>query len=177
MNILKRIVIFSSGVAVGVIATYKYFEVKSEKRINDEVQEIRDYYKESHKSENESEMRDEDIIKEEVEDYKEAVRDYTSYTISRPVKKKEEKELLPYIIEPDSFGEEEDYEQIYLTWYAGDNHLADDMDELIDDVDGTVGINNIKEIGKYEDDILHIKNDKLKCYYEICKSLDSYHDL
>lgn len=173
MSAIKNIIIFSSGVAVGVIATYKYFEVKSEKRINDEVQEIRDYYKESETHD----TRYRDRIKEEVEIYKEAVRDYTSYTTSKPVKKKEEKELLPYIIEPDSFGEEEDYEQIYLTWYAGDNHLADDMDELIDDIDGTVGIDNLKEIGKYEDDILHIKNDKLKCYYEICKSLDSYHDL
>lgn len=174
MSAIKNIIIFSSGVVVGVLATYKYFEVKSEKRINDEVQEIRDYYKESETHD----TRYRDRIKEEVdEDYKEAVRDYTSYATSKPVKKKEEKELLPYIIEPDSFGEEEDYEQIYLTWYAGDNHLADDMDELIDDIDGTVGIDNLKEIGKYEDDILHIRNDELKCYYEICKSLDKYHDL
>ena len=43
-----------------------------------------------------------------------------------------------YVISPEQFGENEDYDQISLTYYA-DQVLADENDEMIEDVEEMVG--------------------------------------
>ena len=51
------------------------------------------------------------------------------------------------------------------------------MDELVEDIEGTVGVENLKQIGKYEEDALHVRNDELKTDFEILRVLDKYYDL
>ena len=63
-----------------------------------------------------------------------------------------------------------------MTLYS-DGKLADDMDELVEDIEGTVGVENLKQIGKYEEDALHVRNDELKTDFEILRVLDKYYDL
>lgn len=70
------------------------------------------------------------------------------------------------VIEPEDFGEDEDYDQVSLTLYE-DGVLADEDDVVIENVSDIVGPGNLKQMGKYEDDALHIKNEQRKCYYEI----------
>lgn len=80
----------------------------------------------------------------------------------------------PYIIEPSDFGSIEDYGQQTLIYYT-DGYLADaDTDELLDDAEEKVGWENLDEIGKYEEDALHICNDEYECYYEILRSDKKY---
>lgn len=70
------------------------------------------------------------------------------------------------IIEPDDYGDDEEYDQISLTLYA-DGILADEDDRVINDVEGLIGEGTLASIGKYEDDAIHVKNEGTKCYYEI----------
>lgn len=77
------------------------------------------------------------------------------------------------VIEPEEYGEDEDYDQIELTMYA-DGVIADEDNEIIEDVKGIVGVGNIKRMGEYEEDALHIKNDPRKCYYEILRDARKY---
>ena len=79
------------------------------------------------------------------------------------------------VIEPEDYGEDEDYDQVSLTLYA-DHVLADEDDEIVTDIRGVVGAGNLKRMGEYEEDALHIKNEPRKCYYEILRDNRKYED-
>ena len=72
----------------------------------------------------------------------------------------------PYVISPDQFGEFADYETVSLWWYA-DHILADDNYDIIEDVDNVVGEGSLTRFGEYDDDAVHVRNERLKLDYEI----------
>lgn len=82
----------------------------------------------------------------------------------------------PYVIAPEEFGEYDDYEEISLRYYA-DGILTDDQDELVEDVEETVGFDSLNKFGLYEDDSVHVRNDRLKADYEILRSTSRYSDV
>ena len=82
----------------------------------------------------------------------------------------------PYVISPEEFGEFEEYEKISLTYYA-DKVLADENDEEVDDVDEIVGEESLNHFGEYEDDSVFVRNDRLKCDYEILLDQRNYSDV
>lgn len=74
--------------------------------------------------------------------------------------------LTPYVIMPEEFGTEEDYELINLTYYA-DDVLTDDWDNPIEDIEDMVGLESLKHIGEYAEDVVHVRNEKYKTDFEI----------
>lgn len=80
-----------------------------------------------------------------------------------------------YVIDPNEFGEFEDYGRIFLTYYA-DYVLADSDDEILDDEDikNSIGEDFAEHFGEYEDDSVHIRNDRLKCDYEILADVRTF---
>lgn len=78
-----------------------------------------------------------------------------------------------HIIEPDEFGEEEDYEVESLTYYK-DKIVADDFDNIIEDVDSVIGRESLNHFGEFEDDCVYVRNDNTKTYYEILWDNDNY---
>ena len=101
---------------------------------------------------------------------------YTDYSRSMEEKKREAFVEKPYIILPEEFGEFEEYEKISLTYYA-DQVLADENDEEVDDVDEIVGKDSLTHFGEYEDDSVFVRNDRLKCDYEILLDQRNYSDV
>lgn len=83
---------------------------------------------------------------------------------------------IPYVISPDEFGQDESYETISLTYYA-DGVLADDDDEMVEDVENLVGFDSLNHFGEYEDDSVFVRNDRLKCDYEILLDHRKYTDV
>lgn len=82
----------------------------------------------------------------------------------------------PYVIPPEDFGDDEEYERITLTYYA-DNILADDNDERIVDIESLVGYEALESFGEYEDDAVHVINDRLRSYFEILKDERTYDEV
>ena len=80
--------------------------------------------------------------------------------------KNQSEDSAPHIITPEEFGENEEYDTISLTLYS-DGILADDADKPIDDVDEVIGKGSLEHFGEYEDDSIFVRNDKLKCDYEV----------
>lgn len=100
---------------------------------------------------------------------------YTNYSAhSEKNNKNEEEEIVekPHVISPDEYGDC-DYTLISLTYYS-DGVLADDDDEIVEDIDKTVGADFADHFGDYEMDSVHIRNDRRRCDYEICKDNRSY---
>ena len=100
--------------------------------------------------------------------------DYAKHQEVKTVKKVKEEHIPEeekpdmYSIDPQEFGEFEDYGRIFLTYYS-DGVLADENDEIMDDedIDISVGSDFADHFGEYEEDSVHIRNDRLKCDYEI----------
>ncbi len=72
----------------------------------------------------------------------------------------------PYVILPEEFGTEEDYELIDLTYFS-DGVLTDDWDNPIEDVEDMVGLESLDHIGEYAEDTIHVRNEKYKADFEI----------
>ena len=70
----------------------------------------------------------------------------------------------------------EEHEQISLTYYA-DGVLADENDEVIEDVEDAVGIDSLNHFGEYEDDSVFVRNDARKCDYEILLDQRTYSEV
>lgn len=103
---------------------------------------------------------------------------YTEHSKKNTEEKKEEPMLdTPYVISPDEFGTSDNYTQISLVYYDGDEVLADEEDDVVEDIAGTVGEDFAEHFGEYEDDSVFIRNDRLRCDYEICKDNRSYADV
>lgn len=103
---------------------------------------------------------------------------YTEHSKKNTEEKKEEPMLdTPYVISPDEFGATDNYAQISLVYYDGDEVLADEEDEIVEDIAGTVGEDFAEHFGEYEDDSVFVRNDRLRCDYEICKDNRSFADV
>jgi hypothetical protein len=84
--------------------------------------------------------------------------------------------VKPYIIHQDEFTiNETDFPQATLTYYT-DDVLTEEDDTVIDNVEQTVGLNNLKRFGHGTDDmnVLYVRNPKTEVEYEICRSPGSY---
>lgn len=100
---------------------------------------------------------------------------YTNYSAHSEKNNKNEEENAvekPHVISPDEYGDC-DYTLISLTYYS-DGVLADDDDEIVEDIDNNVGADFAEHFGDYEMDSVHIRNDRRRCDYEICKDNRSY---
>lgn len=83
---------------------------------------------------------------------------------------------LPYAISDDDFNEDEEFEQITITWFDGDGVLVDELEQLIDDPEGLVGLSNMDRFGYLSNDknIVYIRNTDKKIDFEVVKSEGNY---
>lgn len=82
---------------------------------------------------------------------------------------------IPYLISGVEYGNF-DYEEITLTYYS-DDKLADDHDDLLDDVESIVGTQWRDEFKKPGVTVVYVRNDARKCDYEIALDYRSYNDI
>lgn len=187
---VKNVLIFAAGSVVGSAVTWKLLKNKYEQIAKDEIEFQLERFSKS-KKELKEELQDandiissyEKVEKAQVEEYRKTVAergytDYSSYSNSKTQKaeEKESSEDRPYVIKPEDLGENDDYQVINLTYYA-DGILADDNDDLVDDVDNVVGTDSLSHFGDFEPDAVHVRNDRLKCDYEILRDRRKYKDV
>lgn len=171
---ITGVVGFIFGAAIGSVATWYLVKDKYEKIAQDEIEEVRDFYRGKSDEDDTDDGRDSDPA--DMNDYKKKLHnlDYSVYSQTEKTKndipevKEEPKKGTdgPYIIPPNEFGELDDYEQIELK-YLADHILVDDDYEPVEDVEAIVGFESLNHFGDYEDDSVFVRNDKLKCDYEI----------
>lgn len=153
------IIVFGIGAAIGSLVTWQCVKKRYEQITQEEIDSVKKvFFSKEHTVSEPEEDEGPDIS-----NYEEKV-DALGYT----GKEKEVEEAMdkPYIIKPEEFGEFSDYETISLTYYA-DGMLADEDDELIEDVEDIVGFDSLSHFGEYEEDSVFVRNDRLKCDYEI----------
>lgn len=183
-TILNKVLIFAAGAVIGSVVTYKLTEKKFkdnyERRLEEDNASIREAFNDA----NFAAMVD--VIHNAPDASEEAVTNYTSkvrdlnYLVEDPEEdtskkkvKKIEEQPVPTVIDPNEFGEYSDYDTQTLYYYT-DDVLADDMDNVVEDVENIVGSYSLTTFGQFEDDAVHVRNDVKRCYYEILRSECAY---
>lgn len=170
---LRKLFIFVAGAVVGSAVTYKIVKHKYELIANEEIASVKERYSKGIHS-----LREtiEDPVESENEDENPDTKEYESIIEEQGYNEDDIEE--PYIISSDEFSEFVDYEAIDLTYYEGDGALADEDDELVDDVIETIGKDALNYLQSDDsEDVIHVRNDKLKSDYEICKVMGNYEDV
>lgn len=164
-NKLMCVLAFSLGAAAGAAVSWKVLKTKYEQITQEEINAAKEYYRtRAMEEQTEEEACDTDEYEEDEEEDSEP-------------KKTEVDPYGPYVISPDEYGDIFDYTTAHLTYYSADDILADESDELIDDIDGIIGLDSLNHFGEYEDDVLFVRNDELKTDYEIFYDSGSYYNV
>ena len=96
---------------------------------------------------------------------------------SYPAEMQRRTSTRPYIIHQDEFATNEtEYSQSSLTYYEGDNILADEDDTVVNNLDDLIGEDNLKRFGHGTDDLnlLYVRNPVIEAEYEIARNPGSY---
>lgn len=169
---------FLAGVAAGSGVTYLLVNKKAEARAQEDIDSVKEYFarREAKLVEKADKLAEKATPKttekpELSKYYKDAVKAFKRYSSKSERASNEEEETMevsnkPYVITPDVFMNNDEYDTISLTYYA-DGVLADEYDEQIIDVEGTIGEDSLEHFGEYEDDSVFVRNDALKVDYEI----------
>lgn len=183
-NGIKSSIIFVLGAAVGAAASWYILKSKYEKLTQEEIDSVKEAFA-RRLDEIEGNVEEDEPLKKPSEEitHEEKVN-YSIIASHYGVNNKEEKgssETLeigtpPYTISPEAYGELEDYEQVSLSYYA-DGVLADDRDEIVEEVDYKIGEGSLNKFGEFEDDCIFVRNDILKIDYEILRDERNFSDV
>lgn len=198
MKLFKGLCIFAAGALAGAAVAARVVRDKYQQEAEEEIAEMRDYYRELRKENvekypvqnEEAEAEKEENTKDE---YDEIVKGYTNYTqyLSKAAakyfdtetkeNKKEEKEertnYEPFIIDVEEFGEDPTYDTATLTYYK-DKVLTNDLDDVIDY--SVAGEENLKIFDEHPDcKAIYVRDDIYMVDYEIIRDpyqYDEYDD-
>lgn len=165
----KNFIMFILGAVIGSVVTWKYTEQKYEQIAQDEIDSVKEIFSKREDVDGTDLRMKADNAKEKhnVIEYAARLREQGYINYSEEVKQEPMiVDKAPYVIAPEEFGDLDDYETISLTYYA-DQILADDNDQLVEDIQDIVGFESLNSFGEYEDDSVFVRNDRLKCDYEI----------
>lgn len=182
MSKLTGVIVFATGAAAGAAASWYFAKTKYERIAQEEIDSVKEAFstpvsdeQEETESADESEDSSENVS-EEV--YTAVVNDH-GYTAYSDAEQKEAQPMgfkKPYVIPPEEFGEEEDYGRSSLTYYA-DKVLVDELDEMVENVEDTIGFESLTHFGEYEEDSVYVRNERIKCDFEILLDTRRYTDV
>ena len=185
---MKGLLIFAAGLAVGAVAGAVIVKNKVLADAKAEIEEVREYYRESRGVVEEVEEVKEvkEVEKKEYELKDIQVKDepktgLTNYNqIAKMYTSKNEFQTPmyddPFVIDPSEFGENPEYDTETLTYFA-DGVLVDDVDDVIDEPDIVVGLENLKIFEEFGATTVYVRNDIYKTDYEIIRDDWNYSDL
>lgn len=181
---LSKFMTFAFGAAVGAVTTWWYVKEYYKRIADEEIKDMARYYGERHPElvkEDEYIVREEDLPQEPAaEDIRELAKltanlGYTDYANPQSTPTESEPEHEPgrfEVIEPEEYDTLDGYDTAELTYYA-DGVMTDEDEEIVD-ANEIVGMDPAEHFGEYEDDSVHIRDNKLKIDYEILRDTRTY---
>lgn len=200
----KDYLYLAAGLAIGATASYiftKTFEErKYEQLIEEEIQSVKDHYESKHNEEADKPELDEDLqdivgdlgySDDKMEEKLEALKVKARNGWQDPEEQLYEGKVVvdlgfepsprdpnvPYVINIEEFTDDnDDYDKLSVTYYEGDDVLADEGDGVIPEPSTIVGIDALTRFGDGSDDehIVYVRNEKLASDFEIVRDARSY---
>lgn len=181
-NTINKFFIFAVGAALGSFVTWKLVKGKYERLAQEEIDSVKEVFyrrRQEEISANKAEDEAEEVVEsnegqtEEVSEYKEIINK-NGYSTVEGIETMHDK---PYVIAPEIFGDNPDYETISLTYYA-DGVLTDEDNCIIDpgEIEDMIGEESLDHFGEYEDDSVFVRNEERMIDYEILAVTNNYDD-
>ena len=183
---MKGLFIFAAGLAVGAVAGACLIKNKVLADAKAEIEEVREYYRESRGQKDEHVEEVKEVEKKEYElkdiqikdEPKTGLTNYSQITKMYMSNDKYNQSMYddPFVIDPSEFGENPEYDTETLTYFA-DGVLVDDVDDVIEEPDIVVGLENLKVFEEFGATSVYVRNDIYKTDYEIIRDDWNYSDL
>ena len=174
---IKTLIAFAIGVACGFFTASHICNQKKD----EEIQELRDFYKSKYEPEEACEEKPEteevleySNLKPDISEYSKIIKNknYTTYSkTTEPAPENPFKD--PYVIDAENFGQEYGYDTISVTYYK-DGVLADFQDDEVEDLEATIGSDVVNQLEKSEEDVIYVRNERLKVDYEVIRDERTY---
>lgn len=171
---------FTAGCAIGFLVTNRMLKERYEQMTQEDIASAKeaflrelDRYKDTNPQMTSGRGATKDYKSKEPKTYQDRIKDL-GYSKSPSTVTEDG----PMLISPEVFGNEDGYDEIILTYYA-DGTLTDDSDRIMDEseIENTVGRESLDHFGDYEDDAVHIRNNRLKADYEILLDPRNYKEV
>lgn len=189
----KTILAFGAGLAVGIGGTYFYLKQKYEEKLSEQIQEVRKHYQEKQEKAKPKEEKDEKFANrfEEAEErgkdritYESIAKRYQGSDKS-PVDPAEQEsppedkpEMEIFTISEEEMETYDNFEDITLTYYAEDDILCDDQEQVIEDPEVVIG-DALTKFGLksgYPDTVFVI-NKRVRAIFEVLMVEGSYQEI
>lgn len=170
MSKIKYVLAFALGAGVGSLVTWKVLGAKYDKLVQEEVKSVKKHL--GMRNTDDSQDTDLPFEYDEDTDESEALK-----PIMREYGQVEQNDIpRPYVIHPTQFGTHSTYETRSLKCFA-DRVVTDTDENIIEDVENLIGDESLDHFGEYEMDSVFVRNDRLKCDFEILLDVRRYSDI
>lgn len=176
---VKFIFAFSLGAAAGSVVASRVLKAKYERIVQEEIDAYKEYVrarngekKETSEAPAEEDTDDTDQIVETMSDL---ISPYKSDDDRKEDGRKLKRACNIHVITPEEYDELPDYEKKSLTYYA-DGVITDEWDNVIKNAEDFIGENIEDHFGEYDEDSVFVRNDELKCDFEVLRDLQTYSD-
>ena len=173
MKSVKYLFIFAIGTLTGTFVGAQITKKKYAELAEEEIEEVRAYYKEREKEVKEVEepkaveAPEEEEAKEEIKEYSNIIR--RGKYVANDEEEQTNTQYAPYAIDPSEFGKDGEYDTMTCTYFA-DGILVDDVEQEFEDWDLHVGRHHIDIFNEFpEATCVYVRNDYDGMDYEILK--------
>lgn len=201
---VSMLLTFVAGVGLGVVATYRIAEQKYRNIADEEIESVLERFSNRQPTNlNEDvasfhpDVKAADVRtvpqKTDIMDYRRTVKrinyDTISEVSSRPnnvtkeevvadIKTEKVDDVSIYVITPDEFDTLDDFTSETL-YYSSDNYVIDSDYQVMSDHDiaRMIGHDPYGHFGEYDDDTVYVRNERLKCDYEILLSMKTCNEI
>lgn len=200
----KEYIHLAVGLVIGATASYiltkNLEERKYERLIEEEIQSVKDHYESKHSEEADEPGLGEDLqdivddlgysddkMQEKLEALKVKARNgwqdpeeelyEGKVVVDMGFEPSPRDPNVPYVINIEEFTDDnEDYDKLSVTYYEGDDVMADERDGVIPEPSTLVGADALTRFGEGSDDenIVYVRNEKLTSDFEIVRDARSY---
>ena len=186
---LKDVIIFASGIALGAGVTYVYVTKREQNRNEKDIAELKAYYNNQYKEEfrekmskyvgkedSETVMINQNGNEKPVEDKKEPINEPIWEKEVEKIVEKVKNDDKRVIISSEEFLEDEDFDKVTLYYYEDDETFCDPEYVIIPEAIDWIGKENLNNVGMFEDGVLYVRNSLYGKDYEVIFFDESYAD-
>ena len=188
------VLLFVIGAAIGAGVTWKLTKIKYKAIADEEIASVKKAYHTANEINSSNTVTSNEVVKandveekvkcavskEELEKQEIVSKEYanivTESGYSGKKLKTDEDYPRPYVISPDEFAGDYEFDTVDVTYFA-DGVLCDENDVPLEDIENTIGNDAVRHFGEYENDAVYVRNERLKCDYEILRDERKYADL
>lgn len=201
-----NVLMFTAGAAIGSGVTWYVMKTRYERILQEEIDSVKETWARMNQNDSEDVMSEDDEVDEidesveedcaEEEDFDEsAMIDYSQIasrykTSGKKVDDTDDADNDgegegdgevpyingPYVIDPSDFADGNYDHDCYCLTYYEDGVLANDWWETFD-IDDTIGQEALEHFGDVVEDVVHVRNERLKADYEVSRDPRNYADL